>query len=191
MAASSVNPTTKPAIVLSFAHLEGTRCLESLFLLQELGGRIHMAEGRERADPFFPDEYFQFCGGQGSGAMLAVMFGVFGWSVRTAIANYTTFHPSLMPESITAEGPEFDGSSIMSALRNFQEDGKASFHSPDAPMPTVIFARFADQTRVNFRTWDTPSASPLSPVRSCWRHSLAAATSVNRYSMMATSTTTC
>ncbi|KAA8893848.1 hypothetical protein FN846DRAFT_1002837 [Sphaerosporella brunnea] len=51
----------------------------------------------------------------------------------------------------------------MSALLNFQEDGKASFHSPDALMPTVIFARFADQTRVNFRTWDTSSASPLSP----------------------------
>jgi hypothetical protein len=162
MAASSVNPTAKPAIVLSFAHLEGTRCLESLFLMRELGCRIHVAEGRERTEPFFPDEYFQFCGGQGSGAMLAVMFGVFGWSVRTAIMNYTILQPLLMPEDVTAKGPEFDGSSIMSALLSFQEDGTASFHSPDAPIPTVIFARLADQTRVNFRTWDTSSGSPLS-----------------------------
>jgi hypothetical protein len=128
--------------------------------MRELGCRIHVAEGRERTEPFFPADYFQFCGGQGSGAILAVMFGVFGWSVRTAITNYTALHPLLMPEDVTAKGPEFDGSSIMSALRGFQKDGRASFHSPDAPMPTVIFARLADQTRVTFRTWDTSSASP-------------------------------
>jgi hypothetical protein len=162
MAASSVSPTTKPAIVLSFAHLEGTRCLESLYLMQELGCRILAAEGREPTEAFFPHEYFQFCGGQGSGAMLAVMFGVFGWCVRTAITHYNIAYPWLIPDDEAAEGPEFEGSSIMSALLNFQENGRASFHSPDAPMPTVIFARFADQTRVNFRTWDASSASPLS-----------------------------
>jgi hypothetical protein len=134
--------------------------------MQELGGRIHVAEGMERTEPFFPAEYFQFCGGQGSGAMLAVIFGVFGWSVRTAILNYGILQPWLMPEDVTAKGPEFDGSSIMSALRSFQKDGRASFHSPDAPIPTVIFARLADQTRVNFRTWDTSSGSPLSASQS-------------------------
>jgi hypothetical protein len=150
-----VNNDSKPVAVLSFEALEGTRCLESLVLLLPLGRRIHDLEGKPPKSSFYPHEYFSFCGGSGSGAILALMFGVYGMPVNYAIIRYQTAYRLLIPDDVNAKlNPQFSADDVQAAIVMIEDKVRRPFLSEKAPIPTVIFSRlWKDQKLQLFETY--------------------------------------
>ena len=118
--------------------------MELLVILRELGRRINTIEKKPIDRNFYPCKYFSFCGGSGAGAIVAVMIGVYGWSVQKALFTYQCIYQKMLPDSLNSKGaPKFKDSDILPCLAWFQQEGGKQFADHCTPIPCAIFTRLA------------------------------------------------